>query len=168
MSLIICKVDLSLTWDPNCVLCNLVGASAFTITDAKLYVPMVILSTEDNAKLSKLFSERFKRPAYWNKYKIILNKTYNENDYIRKLLDTSYQGVKRLLVLVYRDSCGAKRVTTESHRRYFLWRVKTENYNIEIDGRIFMICQLMTLLSNTLRLGKYQQDKVIIIKLVVY
>ena len=84
------------------------------------------------------------------------------------MLDTSYQGVKRLLVLVYRDSCGAKRVTTESHRRYFLRRVKTENYNIEIDGRIFMISQLMTLLSNTLRLGKYQQDKVMIIKLVVY
>ena len=168
MLLIICKVDLSLTWDPNCVLRNLVGASAFAITDAKLYVPIVILSTEGNAKLSKLFSERFKRPAYWNKYKIIPNKTYDENDYIRKLLDTSYQGVKRLLVLVYRDSCGAKRVTTESHRRYFLRRVKTENYNIEIDGRIFMISQLMTLLSNTLRLGKYQQDKVMIIKLVVY
>ena len=148
MLLIICKVDLSLTWDPNCVLRNLVGASAFAITDAKLYVPIVILSTEGNAKL---FSERFKRPAYWNKYKIIPNKTYDENDYIRKLLDTSYQGVKRLLVLVYRDSCGAKRVTTESHRRYFLRRVKTENYNIEIDGRIFMISQLMTLLSNTLR-----------------
>ena len=86
MSLIICKVDLSLTWDPNCVLCNLVGASAFTITDAKLCVPMVILSTEDNAKLSKLFSERFKRPASWNKYKIILSKTSDVNDYIRNCL----------------------------------------------------------------------------------
>ena len=92
------KVELSSSWDPNCVLPILVRASTFTITDAKLYVPIVTLSTEDNAKLSKLLSEGFKRPVYWNKYKIIPNKTYNENDYIRELLDASYQGVKRLFV----------------------------------------------------------------------
>ena len=74
------------------MLSNLVGASTFTITDAKLYVPIVTLSTEDNAKLSKLLSERFKRPVHWNKYKIIPNKTYDKNDYIRELLDASYQG----------------------------------------------------------------------------
>ena len=92
MPLISCKFELSLSWDPNCVLPTLVGASRFTITDAKLYVPIVTLSTEDNAKLSKLLSERFKRPVHWNKYKIIPNKTYDKNDYIRELLDASYQG----------------------------------------------------------------------------
>ena len=39
MPLINCKVELSLTWDPKCVLCTL--AETFTITDAKLYVPTV-------------------------------------------------------------------------------------------------------------------------------
>ena len=68
------------------MLSNLVGASTFTITGAKLYVPIVTLSTEDNAKLSKLLSEGFKRPVYWNEYKIIPNKTYDENDYIRERL----------------------------------------------------------------------------------
>ena len=34
MLLINCKVELSLTWDPNCVMSNLVGASTLTITDA--------------------------------------------------------------------------------------------------------------------------------------
>ena len=96
---LIVKVELSLSWDPNCVLFDLVGASTFTVTDARLYVPIVTLSIEDNAKLSKLLSEGFKRPVYWNKYKIIPNKTYNENDYIRELLDASYQGVKRLFLL---------------------------------------------------------------------
>ena len=66
MPLINCKVKLSLSWDPNCVLPNLVGTSTFTIADAKLYVRIVTLSTEDNAKLSKLSSEGFKRPVYWN------------------------------------------------------------------------------------------------------
>ena len=48
MLLINCKVELPLPWDPNCVLSNLVGTSNFTITDAKLYVSIVTLSTEDN------------------------------------------------------------------------------------------------------------------------
>ena len=64
MPLINCKVELSLTWNPNCEMSNLVGASTFTITDAKLYVPVVTLSTEDNAKLSKLLSKGSKRPFY--------------------------------------------------------------------------------------------------------
>ena len=66
-----------MSWNPNCVLSNLGRASTFTITDAKRYIPIVILSTEENAKLSKLLSEGFKRAVYWNKYKIIPNKTYN-------------------------------------------------------------------------------------------
>ena len=136
MPLINCKVELSLKWYERCLLTAATTAT-FTITDAKLYVPIVTLSTEDNAKLSKLLSEGFKRPVYWNKYKIIPNKTYNENDYIRELLDASYQGVKRLFVLAYRDCGGANRVTADSQRRYFLPRVKIENYNIEIDGRNF-------------------------------
>ena len=57
------------------------------------------LSAEENAELSKLLSEGFKRTVYSNEYKIILNKTYDKNDYIRELLDSSYQGVKRLFVL---------------------------------------------------------------------
>ena len=86
--LINCKVELSLLWNPNYVLSNLVGASTFTITDARLYAPIVTLSIEDNVKLSKLLGKLFKRRVYWNKYKIISNKTYNENDYIRELLDS--------------------------------------------------------------------------------
>ena len=53
-----------MSWDPNCVLSNLVGNSNFTITDAKLYVPVVTLSIEDNAQLWKLLSEGFKRSVY--------------------------------------------------------------------------------------------------------
>ena len=53
------------------------------------------------------------------------------------MLDASYQGVRRLFVLVYRDRGGANKVTADSHRRYFLPRVKIENYNIETDGRNF-------------------------------
>ena len=64
MSLINCKVELSLKWYENCILSSAGTAATFTITDAKLYVPIVTLRTEDNTKLSKLLSEGFKRPIY--------------------------------------------------------------------------------------------------------
>ena len=67
MPLISCKVEVSLTCDLNCLLSNLAGASNFTITDATIYALIVTLSTEDSVKLSKLLSEGFKRPVYWNK-----------------------------------------------------------------------------------------------------
>ena len=64
MPLINCKVELSLKWIENCVLtaaainadANATGgdSASFKITDAKLYVPIITLSAEDNAKLSKL------------------------------------------------------------------------------------------------------------------
>ena len=133
--LIKCKVELSLTWDPNCVLCTSAGASAFTITDTKLYVPIVTLSIEDNAKLSKLLSKGFKRPVYWNTYKGIAEKPYDANFSIRESIGHNYQGINRLFVLAYEG--GANRATVYSHRRYFLPRIEIKNYNIEIDARNF-------------------------------
>ena len=50
MPLINCKSCLSLSWNSNCILTTLDGDSNFTITDVKLYVPIVTLSIEDNAR----------------------------------------------------------------------------------------------------------------------
>ena len=116
--------------------------ATFTITDTKLYVPIVTLSSEDNVKLSKLLSEGFKRPIYWNEYKVIPNKIVeiavnNEEKYIRELIDSSYQGVKRLFVLACNNTAGNNQVSSYAFRKYFLPRVKIENYNIKTDGRNF-------------------------------
>ena len=73
-------------------------AATFETTDAKLYIPIVTLKAEDNTKLSKWLSEGFKRIIYWNEYKVISNKNYNESEYIRESLDASIQGVNRLFV----------------------------------------------------------------------
>ena len=42
-----------------------------------------------------------------------------------------------MFVLTYRDSGDNNRVTDDSHKKYFLPRVKIENYNIEIEVRSF-------------------------------
>ena len=110
-------------------------AAIFTRTDTKIYVPVVTLKTENNVKLSKLLSEGFKRPIYWNEYKVISNKNYNANEYIRERLDASIQGVNRLFVFPYMR--GNNLATENSHNKYLLPRLKIENYNIEIDGRNF-------------------------------
>ena len=107
MPLINCKVELSLSWIENCVLsggenidnavavANPGTAATFKITDAKLYVPVVTLSTEDNTKLAKQLRKGFKRPVYWNEYKVIDNKAVeitdaNAEKHIRELFDPSY------------------------------------------------------------------------------
>ena len=175
MPLINCKVELSLKWIEKCVLTTAADANkvTFKITDAKRYVPIVTLSAEDNAKLQKLLTGGFKRPVYWNKYKVIDNilvhiANNNEEKYIRELLDSSYQRAKRFFVLAYDSKEGDNKVSIDSFKTYFLPRVKIENYNIEIDGKTFMISQLMTQLSNMMKSEKYQQDKVMIMQLVVY
>ena len=51
MPLINCEVELMLTWSKNCVITNSTGEEKFKITETKLYVPIVTLSTQDNGKL---------------------------------------------------------------------------------------------------------------------
>ena len=61
MPLINCEVSLFLTWSSTCVVTNSSGEGRFTITDTKLYVPIVTLSTQDNAKLFPQSKSGFRR-----------------------------------------------------------------------------------------------------------
>ena len=48
MPLINCEVNLILIWSKDCVITNSTGEGKFTITETKLYVPIVTLLTNDN------------------------------------------------------------------------------------------------------------------------
>ena len=61
MSLINCEVNLILTWSKDCVISSAAGETKFKITDTKLYVPVVTLSTQDNAKLLQQLKSGFRR-----------------------------------------------------------------------------------------------------------
>ena len=64
MPLISCEVELILTWSENCVIINTNIANqnpTFTITETNLYVPVVTLSTQCNAKLLPQLKSGFKR-----------------------------------------------------------------------------------------------------------
>ena len=60
MSLINCEINLILTSSENCVTPSAVGATKLKITDTKLYVPVVTLSTQDNAKLLEQLKSGFR------------------------------------------------------------------------------------------------------------
>ena len=62
------EVRLFLTWSPTCVIANSTGKGRFKITDTNLYVPVVTLSTQDNAKLLQQLKSDFRRTINWNKY----------------------------------------------------------------------------------------------------
>ena len=89
MPLINCEVNLVLTWSKDCVITNSTGAGKFEITETKLYVPVVTLSTEDNAKLLQQLKSGFKRTINWNKYESNI-KTFAQNRYLNHLINPSF------------------------------------------------------------------------------
>ena len=100
--LINCEVNLILTWSSTCVITNSTDAGAFTITDAKFYVPVVTLSTQDNAKLLQKLNSDFKSTTNWSKYQSD-PKTYLQNWCLNHLVDRSFQGINRLFVLCFEN-----------------------------------------------------------------
>ena len=87
MPLINCGVSLFLTWSSTCVIINSIGKGRFTITDIKLYVPVVTLSTQDNVKLLQQLKFGFKRTINWNKYQSDPKK-YAQNRYLNHLVNS--------------------------------------------------------------------------------
>ena len=60
--------NLELSWIEDCILSSAGNSANFEITDVKLHVPIVTLSTKDSVNLTKQLSEGFKRSVYWNSY----------------------------------------------------------------------------------------------------
>ena len=100
MPLIKCEVNLILASFKDYVITNSTGTGKFKTTEAKLYVPVLTLSFQDNAKLLQLLKSGFKRTINWNKYESNI-KRYAQNRYLNHLINPSFQGVSRLFVLSF-------------------------------------------------------------------
>ena len=132
MPLINCEVELILNQSANCViiytdLYNQVPT--FTITETNLYVPVVTLSTQDNAKLLPQLKSGFKRTIIWNKY-LAKPELLAQNRNLNHLIEPSFQGVNRLFVLAFEDD--AQRT---SNKRYYIPNVEIKDYNLMIDRK---------------------------------
>ena len=134
MPLINCEVNLILTWSSICVLIatNIPNQNAtFAITDTKLYVPVVTLSTQENTKFLQQLKSGFKRVINWNKY-LSKPELLRRNANFNHLVEPSFQGVNRLLVLAFENDDDRT-----SDEQYYLPTVEIKDYNIMINGENF-------------------------------
>ena len=134
MTLINCKVHLELNWIEDFILSSEGDSTKFKITDAKLYVQIVILSTKNNVNLTKELSDGFKRSIYWNNYETIPEKVINNEINIYELLGASFQSVRRLFLFAY-DATNNNNAGMKNNRKYIFQRADIENYNVLINGR---------------------------------
>ena len=102
MPLINCEVEIILTGSTNCVIIytNVENqVRILTISKTNLYVPVVTLSTQDNAKLLPQLKSGFKRTISWNKY-LSKPELLSQNENLTHLNEPSFPGVNRHFVLV--------------------------------------------------------------------
>ena len=102
MPLINYEVIFFLVWSSTCVITNSTGEGRFKITDTKLFVLVVTLLTQDNAKLLLQLKPVFRRTINWNKYQSDTKK-YAQNRYLNHLVNPSFEGVDRLFVLSFEN-----------------------------------------------------------------
>ena len=102
MPLINSEVNLILTWSSTCVITNSNGAGTFAITDTKLYVPVVTLSTQENTKFLQQLKSGFKKVINWNKY-LSKPELIRRNPNLNHLVEPSFQGINRLFVLAFEN-----------------------------------------------------------------
>ena len=131
MPLINCEVHLILTWSKDCVITNSTGEGKFAITETKLYIPVVTLSTKDNEKLLQQLKSGFKKTISRNKYESSIKK-FAQNRYLNYLINPRFQGVNRPFALSFENENDRT-----SHSTYYLPKVEIKDYNIMIDGRNF-------------------------------
>ena len=133
MPLINCEVELILDWSANCIITSISVANqvpTFTITETNLYVPVVTLSTQDNAKLLPQLKSGFKRTISWNKY-LSKPELLAQNPNLNHLVKLRFQGVNRLFVLSFEND-----PQRTSNKRYYLPNVEIKDY-VMTDGKNF-------------------------------
>ena len=152
--LISCEVFLELKWNKNCVITSLeqrqvdagppivrdnapTGAT-LSITDCKLYVPVVTLSKDDENKLLTNLKSGFKREIIWNKYRSQMT-TEASNNNLNILIDPTLTNVNRLFVLAYRTADDR-----QSFSQFYLPRVMVKDFNVIIDKLAFFDLPIKT------------------------
>ena len=130
------EVNLILIWSENCVVVSTNFASqnaTFAITDTKLYVPVITLSQQDNAKLLPQLKSGFKRVINWNKY-LSKPELLAQNPNLNHFIEPGFQGVNRLFVLAFEND--TQRTNTKG---YYLPNVEIKDYTTMINGENFFV-----------------------------
>ena len=148
--LINCEIELILTWSKKFPLTDMTVRAVennndspaidaqtglkFQITDTKLYVLVVTLSTENDKKLLEQLKSGFKRTKKWNKYRSQMTVQSN-NSNLNYLIDPTFTKVNRFFVLSF--ARNAEGDHADSHSHYYVPNVEIKDFNVLIDGKPF-------------------------------
>ena len=152
--LISCEVFLELKWNKNCVITsserrqvdagpllvrdNAPTGATLSITNCKLYVPVVTSSKDDEIKLLTNLKSGFKREIIWNKYRSQMT-TEAINNNLNILIDPTFTNVNRFFVLAYQTADDR-----QSFSQFCLPRVMIKDFNVIIDKLAFFDLPIKT------------------------
>ena len=106
--------------------------ATFKITDTKLYVSVVTLSTKDDNDFLEQLKSGFKRTIKWNKYRSeMINQT--KTNHLNHLIDPTLIKVNRLFVSSFENE-----EDRTSFSKYYVPKVKIKDFNVLIDGKSFL------------------------------
>ena len=111
---------------------TLTTGETFQINNAKLYVPVVTLSINDNIKFLENIKQGFKRTISWNKYRSEIT-TQSKNNNLDYLIDPTFRNINRLFVLSFKN--GDDDPTRNSCDIYYMTLVEIEDFNALIDNK---------------------------------
>ena len=154
MPLSSCEVSVELKWNKKCVITSLkqraidendlpnrdgapTGAT-LDINDCKLYVPVLILSKDDEIKLLTILKSGFTREIMWNKYRSQMT-TEAANNNLNILIDPTFTNVNRLFVLAYQNADNRQSFST-----FYLPKVMVKDFNVISDKLAFFDLPIKT------------------------
>ena len=117
---------------------NAPTGATLSITDCKLYVPVVTLYKDDEIKLLTNLKSGFKREIIWNKYRSQMT-TEEANNNLNILIDPTSTSVNRLFVLAYQTADDR-----QSFSQFCLPNVMVQDYNVIIDKLAFFDLPIKT------------------------
>ena len=148
MPLINCEINLILTWsDMVCVLTDIKTRAAnhdtdtvipainaptnvtFQIKNAKFYLPVVTLLTQDDNKFLEQLKSVFKRTIKWNKYRPQMTKQTKTNK-LNYVIDPTFNKVNRLFVLSFENEDDRTSLS-----KYDTTKVDIKDFNVLIYGK---------------------------------
>ena len=154
MPLIDCEIELDLSWSKNCKISEISRTSevsganpadetlttgeTFQVNNAKLYVPVVPWSINDNIKLLKNIKQEFKGTISWNKYRSEIT-TQTKSNNLDYLIDPTFGNIYRLFVLSFKN--GNDDPTKNYFDEYYMPLVKIKDFNALINNKPFLLSQ---------------------------
>ena len=146
--LINCEDELVLTWFKNCVLISKLTRDAdhdapidrkidnpenetFEVTDTKLHVPVITLSTKDDNNFLEQLKSGFKRTIKWNKYRSEMTNQTKTN-HLNHLINPTLTRINRLFVLLFENE-----EDRTSFSKCYVPKVEIKDFNVLIDGKSF-------------------------------